>query len=223
MDNTTPLSANDYDAEIEKIVPFYSEFHRQTIDLVKSFHWSEGSWLDTGCGTGTLVAKAMKEFPAFRFVLCDPSEAMIVQARKEIPDLRGLLEFHTCGTQNLEYKNEFDIITAIQSHHYLGHDDRSLALKKCFDALKVNGVFIFFENFAPSDERSKNIVMNRWGRYQQSHGKTDEEISQHQRRYDRDYFPITLERHFHLMFQAGFKTIEIFWLSYMQAGIYAIK
>ena len=33
-DNTTPLSANEYDAEINKTIPFYSTFYEQTIDVI---------------------------------------------------------------------------------------------------------------------------------------------------------------------------------------------
>ena len=223
IDNSTPLSSQEYDANIENTVPFYSEFYKQTIDLVKSFHIYEGKWLDTGCGTGTFLFEVIKVFPLFQYVLCDPSKEMILQAKKKLAEVKTELTFRVCGSQQLKYNSEFDIITAIQSQHYLPFDDRVLATRRCYDALKENGVVIFFENFAPKSERSKSIVMERWGRYQKSHGKSDVKIRQHQQRYGTNYLPITLDEHFKLLSEAGYKTMDIFWLSYMQAGFYAIK
>lgn len=223
MDNTTPMRAKEYDAKIENTIPFYSEFYRQTIDLVKALRLERGKWLDAGCGTGALVDMAINEFPEFQYVLCDPSEAMIEQAKVKLASKKNVLDFCACGSQHLAYTGEFDIITAVQSHHYMQYEDRAAATQKCYNALKQDGIFILFENFAPGSARSKAIVMDRWGRYQKARGKTDDEVAQHQQRYGTNYFPITLEEHFRLLSKTGYRIIEIFWLSYMQAGIYAIK
>jgi tRNA (cmo5U34)-methyltransferase len=223
MDNTTPMKAKEYDEKIENTIPFYFEFYRQTIDLVKSLHLEQAKWLDTGCGTGALFDMAIDEFPAFQYVLCDPSDAMIEQAKAKLASKKVVLDFCVCGSQQLANTNEFDVITAIQSHHYLHYEDRVTATQNCYNALKQDGALILFENFAPNSERSKAIVMDRWRRYQNAHGKTDEEVTRHQQRYGNNYFPITLEEHFRLLSNIGYREIEIFWLSYMQAGIYAIK
>lgn len=45
MDNTTPMRAKEYDAKIENTIPFYSEFYRQTIDLVKALRLEQGKCL----------------------------------------------------------------------------------------------------------------------------------------------------------------------------------
>lgn len=223
MNNTTPLSATEYDANIENTIPFYYEFYRQTIDLIKSFKIHEGKWLDTGCGTGTLVSEALKAFECFQFVLCDPSEAMIMQSKLKLSQNNKIIDFHICGSQEMQFINEFNIITAIQSHHYMKHNERVTAIKNCYEALKTNGAFIFFENFAPNSIQSKRIVMDRWGYYQKTHGKSEAEVISHQQRYGKSYFPILLTQHFKLLSDAGFKTVDLFWLSYMQVGIYAIK
>ena len=50
-DNTTPLSAQKYDAEINKTIPYYSEFYHQTMDVAAQCGFPEIRWLDLGCGT----------------------------------------------------------------------------------------------------------------------------------------------------------------------------
>ena len=225
MGNTTPMSAEEYDLKIEKTIPFYSEFYEQTIDLIKTFGFRNANWLDTGCGTGALISKAISvnDFDGFQFVLCDPSEEMVDVTKNNLAENKQVLDFCVCSSQQLGYTDEFNIITAIQSHHYMKYDNRVIALKKCYEALKENGVFICFENFAPNCDKSKSIVLNRWGRYQYMHGKSDSDVETHLARYGKNYFPITISEHFNILKNCGFRVIETFWLSYMQVGIYAIK
>jgi tRNA (cmo5U34)-methyltransferase len=45
----------------------------------------------------------------------------------------------------------------------------------------------------------------------------------HFERFDSEYFPITIEEHLKLLRACGFKTVGLFWYSYMQAGFYGIK
>lgn len=42
-------------------------------------------------------------------------------------------------------------------------------------------------------------------------------------RFKHKYFPITIGEHLNLLKRVGFRVAELFWLSYMQAGFYAIK
>lgn len=114
-------------------------------------------------------------------------------------------------------------MATFQCHHYLHEEERIVATKKCYEALKEGGVFITFENFAPNSEKGKEIVLKRWGQYQNEHGKTQDEVSNHLLRYGKNYFPITIDEHFQVLKDCGFRSIELFWLSYMQLGIYAVK
>ena len=82
--NYTPHPPEDYDANISGIIPYYSAIHQEIINLVKSLPSNPKVWLDTGCGTGSLVNKAIKEFPDTKFLLVDPSEGMLDQSRQKL-------------------------------------------------------------------------------------------------------------------------------------------
>ena len=83
-DNTTPLTATEYDAKIINTIPYYSEFYFQTFDVVTQCGYPELEWLDLGCGTGTLEEKAQHLFPSTHFVAIDPSEKMLEQVRNKL-------------------------------------------------------------------------------------------------------------------------------------------
>ncbi len=115
------------------------------------------------------------------------------------------------------------VITAIQVNHYLRIDERRIALKKCYEALKDNGVFISFENFAPFTNLGKYVYLEKWKKYQMKQGKSFEECQKHINRYEKDYFPISLSENLEQMRNCGFKAVEILWLSNMQVGLWGIK
>lgn len=121
------------------------------------------------------------------------------------------------------YSNSFDVITAIQAHHYLSNSDRYKATKVCYDSLKTDGIFISFENIATMTKIGTQIGKQNWGNYQLSKGKTKGEVENHLARFGKEYFPITVESHMDLYKSCGFKAVEILWYSYMQAGFFCIK
>jgi tRNA (cmo5U34)-methyltransferase len=225
--NYTPHPPEDYDANISSIIPYYSAIHQEIINLVKSLPTSPKVWMDTGCGTGSLVNKAIKELPDTKFLLVDPSERMLDQARRKLSlHSAGRLElFRASATQEFsqELEEKPDVITAIQCHHYLNREDRARATSVCYDLLREGGIYITFENTRPLTEEGIIIGKRYWGNFQLSRGRTEEEISKHLERFDTEYFPITVEEHLKLLREAGFKAVELFWYSYMQAGFYCIK
>ena len=54
-------------------------------------------------------------------------------------------------------------------------------------------------------------------------GRSKESVAEHRKRFDVKYFPIRISEHLELLNSVGFKVVELFWLSYMQAGFFCIK
>ena len=220
-DNISAFNTMEYNTKIKQTLPYYDEFYKQVIELVKTFHSGAVRWLDVGCGTGKMGSVAFENVALEKFVFSDCSEKMI-KIVKERFDFENT-EFVVCDAKELDYVNEFDVITAIQVNHYMNETSRKAALMKYYAALKNNGLFISFENFAPFTDLGKSIYLERWKRYQLEQGKSLEECNKHIERYGKEYFPISLSENIELMKNCGFKIIEILWLSNMQVGIWGIK
>jgi len=225
-DNTTAHKAEEYDGKIRSTIPNYEYFHSGTIDLVKSINPSPEKWLDTGCGTGTLADLALNSFKNTIFFLADPSKDMLSIARKKLLHNKNnrVQILDPVASRDLKLpENEFDVITAIQAHHYLDREGRKASVENCFRMLKSGGIFITFENIRPFTASGIKVGLDRWKRFQMSCGKSEEEAQKHVERFGREYFPVNIEEHIGLMRDTGFSTVEILWVSYMQAGFYAIK
>jgi tRNA (cmo5U34)-methyltransferase len=214
--------ASEYDQNIRKMLPHYTEFHDSVINLIQHTIPSPEKWLDTGCGTATLAARLLPLFPKTAFFLSDPSLEMLAAAKEKINAEN--VSFISGSSQELDFEdNTFDVITAVLSHHYLSKEERQKAVSNCFRMLKPGGFFVYFEHVRPFSEKGIRLALQRWHQFQIKSGRTDEEAKQHTGRFDEAYFPVTVTEHLDLLKETGFECAEILWLSYMQGGFYAVK
>lgn len=225
--NPTPYDAAKYEEGIRRTVPFNDAFYSETIDLVRYIKPSVNVWLDTGCGIGTMVARAFKSFPTTRFLLADPSCEMLEKAKEVLKNIPAdhLEVVGAVGSEALTdvVSVQPQVITSILAHHYLSREGRSVATRNCYELLENGGVYVTFENICPLTEDGKDIGLGRWKAYQQMQGKTENEASEHIARFNASYFPITIDEHLRLFKTTGFEMAELFWFSNMQAGLYAVK
>ena len=220
-DNRSAFSASGYDRKIRQVLPYYEEFYRQVVELVKVLNQSAVRWLDIGCGTGEMGRAAFENVEIEQFVFCDSSDEMIKIAKERFAGRNA--KFFVCDFRELVCAGEFDVITSIQVNHYLRMEERREVLLKCHEALKEHGPYIGFENFAPFTDLGKAVYLEKWKRYQMKQGRSPEECEEHLKRYGRDYFPISLSENMELLRNCGFQAVEILWLSNMQAGLWGIK
>ncbi|HOT94368.1 MAG TPA: class I SAM-dependent methyltransferase [Methanoregulaceae archaeon] len=222
-DNLTSHPASRYDAEVRRTIPYYDAIHDECLALAGSLDRPPRAWLDTGCGTGSLVARAQRLFPATRFVVADPSPAMLAGAAARLDPARVTI-LEPCPTRSLPRElGPFDLVTAIQCHHYLDAEGRREAVATCFDLLGPGGVFITSENIRPLTSRGLSIGLRYWARFQERAGRPPSAIAAHLERFDREYHPLTVPEHLALLRDAGFVAVELLWASYLQAAFYAVR
>ena len=161
MNNISGFSNEAYDKEIEKIIPYYSIIHKQISDILMNSEIQIHNWLDTGCGTGNLIYNSYDNFPNVHFTLADPSEDMLTSAKKKLAD-KNNIDFVIGGTQNVHKPADtYDVITAVQCHHYLHEDARTAALSNCYKILRAGGIFIEVENVDTFSKAGHNIAFSR--------------------------------------------------------------
>ncbi len=219
--NSMPFEVAKYDKQIKRTLPFYEEMMQQIVDIVALLDLQSFKWLDVGCGTGKMARTVLGIFDTEKMVCIDVEEEMLERAERFCDNEK--IEFLKCDIRELPYQEMFDIVTAVQVNHYFKKDERVAVIKKCYNALGENGIYICFENFAPDSEESTRLYLEHWKQFQIANGKTEEEADLHIGRYGRDYFPVTISESIRLLKDCGFRVVEILWVSYMQVGILARK
>ncbi len=220
-DNRSAYDSGIYDEHIINVLPYYREYHDQAIDVVRAKGIASPVWLDTGCGTGTLAMRILEAYPGAELTLCDPSEKMLDLAKKKLS--RDDIRYCNLSSEQLEFDNEFDVVTAIQCHHYLSPEGRECAVNACYRALKRSGVFITFENIKMETDEADEIALKRWQTFLEEHGNPPEDVRMHIERRGVEVFPITIGQHIELLKKCGFRSVNVLWTSYLQAGFWAIK
>lgn len=228
MNNTTSHHSGDYDQNVRQTIPYYELIQQEVIHLVKRVHPEVKSWVDTGCGTGYLVKMAIQQFPNTHFILADPSIAMLNQAKKRLTNIknRRVTILPPVSSQELSISEGFSlpqVVTAIQCHHYLNPVERQRAIGACYRLLEHEGIFITTENITPLTERGVEIGLDQWKHFQLSQGRSQSTVENHLKRLNTHYFPLSIIDHLSLLRSVGFRTVEMFWLSRMQAGFYGIR
>ena len=222
--NASAHTAADYDTKVLQTIPYYENLHEETLNIIKAAGVEIGNWLDAGSGTGTFIKKAFVQFPGASFILADPSIEMMNQAKINLDGLIGRFRFlPPVAAQELRINDKCDVITAIQSLHYLKPAAREDAVRVCYNMLNKGGIFLTSENIRPMSDEGVKIGKENWKRFQMHKGKDEKETLKHLERFGEEYFPITIEEHLKLYRNCGFKAVEIYWYSYMQAGFYCVK
>lgn len=219
MDNTTAHPAQDYDLGVGKTIPHIDLIRGEILSFVAAVRPGVKTWLDTGAGTGTLVHEALGVFPQAVFTLGDPSSAMVSLAQAKLHRAPDRVRFVPLGTQDLGFPDQsFDVITAVQSHHYFQPPQRRQATLNCLRMLKTDGLFLTCENTRPSSPSLVNGFLGYWKQFQTNAGKSEAEAEAHLARFGKEYFPLTLEEHLELYRSVGFTQVDVFWKSYLQTA-----
>jgi tRNA (cmo5U34)-methyltransferase len=223
-DNASSHNADQYDRQIRATIPHYDDIHNEILNFVKVQCPNPKTWLDTGCGTGSFIRNAQDIFPETEFCIADPSEGMLAKARQNLEGCRYSL-IGSCGTADLPATTDrrFDIITAIQCHHYLTKEGRNEAARACYSLLNDGGFFIASENIRPFSGDGVARSLASWSTFQRGAGRNEQEVTDHLDRFDREYFPITITEHLQCYHDAGFPVAEILWLSGMQGVFWCRK
>jgi len=228
IDSATSFIPEVYENVVRQMMPFYDVIQTEVIDVVKTLKPDVKQWLDTGCGTGSLVEIALKAFPDICFVLADPTEKMLQAAVTRFKASSGKLVtfLPPVPTEGLQAHSELlkpQVVTAILCHHYLQKEQRHRATEICYQLLERGGVYITVENTMPDSAEGTRLALERWKRFQVEHGRLKVMAEKHAARFNSEYFPVTVREHLALLQETGFKTVELFWKSHMQAGFYAVK
>jgi tRNA (cmo5U34)-methyltransferase len=217
-DNATPHLARDYEAEVKRTIPFHDQLIDTAIDVALAVHPAPRSWLDTGCGPGELVSRALAQAPGTRFWLSDPSAAMLDLARARIPTLPQD-RFKPWRSQELEdaFDGPLEVITAVQCHHYGDEAARERAVSRCHSLLGAGGVLVVFENVRAETEAGSEVQRARWSAWLRRAGRDEAAIARHFDREGKAMFPVRVSEHLALFERAGFEA-ELVWRAYGQAG-----
>jgi len=221
-DNATPHAASEYEQEVRRTIPFHAELVQTAVDAALAFVSAPRNWLDTGCGPGALTAIARARAPETAHYLADPSPAMLALSQARHPDLAED-RFFPVASAELPESGPFDVVTAVQCHHYGDAAERERSVARCRDLLAPGGVLVVFENVRAETEAGHAAQRRRWAAWQLAQGRDLAIVQEHLGREGTKFFPIRVSDHVELFQRLGFGAVELVWRAYGQAGFTAVR
>lgn len=121
------------------------------------------SFLDIGCGNGSLIIQLAQAFGNSRFVGIGPDANGIKSARSTISELEmeDRVSVNHLGGEKLEYKDEFEMVSMVVTLHEIPPALREKVVKKAYKALKPQGYLLVLDFPYPSKlEDFRNPIYN---------------------------------------------------------------
>jgi tRNA (cmo5U34)-methyltransferase len=222
VDNASAHASADYEREVVSTIPFHAILLEQAVDVALAAVPAPRRWLDSGCGPGRLAGIALARAPGATFCLADPSAGMLALARAHNPTLAAD-RFFLAASHELPEVEPFDVITAVQCHHYYPDSSgREEAVRRCRALLRPGGALVVFENVRSETEEGHALQRRRWAAWQRGRGREEAVVDAQLAREGTRFFPIRPSDHQALLARAGFAPVELVWRAYGQAGFLAM-
>lgn len=118
-------------------------FDRARQELVSAANIKPGHHiLDIGCGTGTLVVKLKRHYPAAEVVGIDPDPKALRRARIKATRAAASVQLDSGFADELPYEDEsFDRVFSSFMFHHLNEQERENMLREVLRVLKPGGSF----------------------------------------------------------------------------------
>lgn len=207
--------AKQFDNVIPLLIPFYNEIYNILIDSIPFYRNMPIKILDIGCGTGTFAKIIKESFPYAKITCLDFSSNMINIAKSKLEKYDDDINFLVSDFNDLDIKNEFDVVVSSFALHHIQQDSEKLKLyEKIYESLKQNGVFLTADIVLGVNKYIKNLYEKKWEEHIIkkiiNNGLKGDTLE----RYQADDNPSELFNHLKWLENSGFNQVETIWKYY---------
>jgi ubiquinone/menaquinone biosynthesis C-methylase UbiE len=213
--------AQKYDNQRKYFVPYFEDFYRKSLALLKHYKNACLNIVDLGAGTG-LLAKALYEmYPQANYTLIDISKDMLKIAKERFKGLSNFTFLEYNYIEDIPINN-CDLICSALSIHHLENKDREKLYKNVYVKLAKNGCFINLDQFIAKSEKMNNLYNSWWQDYINNSGITPAEKTAGltRRKLDKEN---TIYESIKLLEKSGFENVECIYNFLKFGTIMAIK
>ncbi|MDD7423755.1 MAG: class I SAM-dependent methyltransferase [Candidatus Methanomethylophilaceae archaeon] len=218
----TQPSPEQYDQMIDFTIPKYRQLVDECLDVVVHSGVKVNDWIDVGSGTGNMVMTARTVYPDAKYVLLDLSKDMLALAKFKLGDANMRYVWGSSDNMGV-VDSSADVVTCIQSNHYYDDAGHANVLAECHRILRPGGILITTENVGARTEAGRKIQRSRLKSFLLENGRNEEEAETFLDRYGVEYKPRSVDEHIRLLEEAGFRDVEVFWMSSAQIGLSATR
>jgi len=216
--------AQIFDDMLNRSIPFYREVIEATGEILNSYLGKNPKIYDLGCSTGNTllyIANVLKEKnPAL--IGIDNSKDMIEKAKEKAKAYGKEINFSVSDIEKADI-SEADAVVMNYTLQFIRPIKRPEIVKKVFDGLKSEGIFILSEKIVFEHPKLNRDFLEIYYNFKKKQGYSELEIARKREALENVLIPFTLEENLSLLKKAGFSYITPFfqWINF--ASIIAVK
>jgi len=200
--------ASVFDDMLSRSVPFYDEVRKLVISLVLAEQKEGKKVLDLGSSTAKFLLDLHSKMDVpMQLKGLDNSQAMLDRAAQKCQAFGAKIELEFADMLEYDYRNE-DVIISNYTLQFIRPMQRIELVKKLYDGLKENGMFIFSEKVVFEDKKLDKQMIDIYYDYKKTQGYSEYEIAQKREALENVLIPFTIEENRHMCREAGFKQID---------------
>lgn len=197
-----------FDDMLERSIPFYKEVIELTCNVICADAPQNAKIVDLGCSTAnTLLSLYKQSTKTYQLKGIDNSTAMLHLASQKIHAYRAKIELIEADITQVLLEKE-DVIIANYMLQFIRPLQRAGFVKKIYDGLNDNGLFIFSEKIVFEDKVLNKQMIDLYYDFKRKKGYSDFEIAQKREALENVLIPYTEEENKNMLKEIGFKTIE---------------
>jgi len=200
--------ASVFDDMLSRSVPFYDEVRKLVISLILAEQEDDKKVLDLGSSTAKFLLDLHSKMDTkMQLKGLDNSQAMLDRAEQKCQAFGASIELELADMLEYDYKDE-DVIVANYTLQFIRPMQRMELVKKLYNGLKEDGIFIFSEKVVFEDKALDKQMIDIYYDYKKEQGYSEYEIAQKREALENVLIPFTIKENIQMCKAAGFKNIE---------------
>lgn len=218
--------ANVFEDMLNRSIPGYADIEKMIGVLAREYVKGNSNCYDLGCslGAATLSMLGTLNKSNCKIVAVDNSEAMVKKCRETILKVGAGTQTEVICQDVCDTKIENASFVVMNfTLQFVPLEKRLGIMKKIYEGLLPEGVFIFSEKIAFSDDKENAFQIELHDGFRKLNGYSDLEISQKRTALENILIPETLSKHQERVREAGFKNSFVWFQCFNFVSIIAFK
>ncbi len=200
--------ASVFDDMLSRSVPFYDEVRKLVISLILAEQTDGKKVLDLGSSTAKFLLDLHSKMETkMQLKGLDNSQAMLDRAEQKCQAFGADITLEFADMLTYDYENE-DVVVANYTLQFIRPMQRLELVKKIYDGMNDDGVFIFSEKVVFDDKKLDKQMIDIYYDYKKEQGYSEYEIAQKREALENVLIPFTIKENIQMCKDAGFKNVE---------------
>lgn len=218
--------ANVFEDMLKRSIPGYSAIISAVGMLTKIYSQPNSNYYDLGSslGASALAMRRNIAHPSCKVIAVDNSQAMVNRSKDiiEMDNTSTPLDIFCDDIRNYKIENAA-VVVLNYTLQFISPKNRDKVIENIFNGMKDGGILILSEKIIFEDEVLNQRQISRYHNFKKLNGYSDIEISKKKEALENVLIPETIETHKKRLFNAGFKTADVWHQTFNFISIVAEK